>query len=231
MRPVHWSLKNQWTAHAIPVTDILCRVGISMRVVGAAWAEKRVLLPRTECATMMTTHTRIGCWHVLHHNTSYLCLVGDELLQLEERPGVPVLPCIRFGGAALSAALTDARQVFETDTRVAPLCQDHHVLGEAMIDMRDNAPFPAFELLDRAMFPHRLQRFAACGIDTADMAETRCLPEEHWTIRHGRSQGHVLPPVNPYPAACGFSIGNIHRHRETGIPDTLPRTPQLDGAR
>ena len=40
----YWSLKNQRTAPAVPIADILCRVGISVCVIVTASACKGVLL-------------------------------------------------------------------------------------------------------------------------------------------------------------------------------------------
>jgi len=129
MCPVRWSLKNQWTAPAVPVADILRCVGIGVCVVSAAWTEKCVLFPRAECAAMMTALARIGRRHLLNSHTSQVGFVGDILFQLEERPIVPVLPCVRFRGLALSAALTDTRQVFETDASVISLRQGYDPLA------------------------------------------------------------------------------------------------------
>src|SRR3989442_7619141 len=58
MYPVRWSLKNQRTAQAVPIADILRRVGIGVCVVVAAPAEERLLLPHAEGAAPMTTLER-----------------------------------------------------------------------------------------------------------------------------------------------------------------------------
>src|SRR5262245_33732970 len=111
MCPVHWSLKHQRTAQPLPVADILRRVGISVCVVVAAWANKAVSLAGPKSAAAMTTFAGIGRRHFFNRHTGEGGFVGDELLQLEARPVVAVLASIRFSGLALCAALTDARQV------------------------------------------------------------------------------------------------------------------------
>ena len=63
------------------------------------------------------------------------------------------------------------------------------------------------------------------------MTDTIGFPEDDWTIRRGRSERDILPPVNPYPATYRLRIENVHRHRETGIPDALLGAPELDRAR
>jgi hypothetical protein len=60
MCPVRWSLKNQRTAHAVPIADILRRVGISVCLVVTARAGKRIFLALAERTTAVTALTRIG---------------------------------------------------------------------------------------------------------------------------------------------------------------------------
>jgi hypothetical protein len=114
---------------------------------------------------------------------------------------------------------------------VTPLSKRHDLFREAVIDMGDHAAFPSFKLLHGTMFANRLQLLPSCRVDTANMANLVSFPEDHWTVRRRRSQGDVLPTINTDPAACRFSIGNIHRHRETGIPDALARAPEFDRTR
>jgi hypothetical protein len=121
MCPVRWSLKNQRTAQPLPIADILRRVGISVCVVGATWADKAMLFPLAERSAAMTALARIRRWHFLDRYTGELSLIGDELFQLEARPVVTVCTRIRFGGLALAAALADIRQVFKPDARMPPL--------------------------------------------------------------------------------------------------------------
>ena len=54
MCPVRWSLKNQRTAQAVPIADILRCVGISVCMIVASWAEQRMLFSRAECPAAMT---------------------------------------------------------------------------------------------------------------------------------------------------------------------------------
>jgi hypothetical protein len=42
---------------------------------------------------------------------------------------------------------------------MAPLCQGNHLFRKAVVDMRHQASFPLFELLDGAMFASPLQFF------------------------------------------------------------------------
>src|SRR5207244_6977979 len=56
-------------------------------------------------------------------------------------------------------------------------------------------------------------------------------PKDHRAIRRCCRERDVLPPIKPYPAACRLSIGNLHRHRETSVPDTLAGAPEFEGTR
>src|SRR5712691_10762095 len=123
MRPVHWSLKNQWTAHAVPVADILCGVGISVCLPATACAVVGMFLAWIQLSAAMAGFRGIGRWNLFYRDTSPLRLVDNELLQLIERPIVPILPCIRFRRAALLCALPDIRQIFQTDASVQTLRQ------------------------------------------------------------------------------------------------------------
>src|SRR5439155_23625429 len=102
MCPVRWSLKNQRTAQPMPIADIHGRVGISMCLIGAAWAAKSVACACPKSAAAMATLAGIGRRHVFDGHPGKLCFVGDELFELEEWPVVPVLSGIRFRGLALS---------------------------------------------------------------------------------------------------------------------------------
>jgi hypothetical protein len=168
---------------------------------------------------------------MLNHHADQVGFIDDELLQLEERPIVLILPGIRFGSVTLPGTRTETRQVFKTNVRMAVLCESNDVLGKAVVNMCHHAALSPFELLDGAVFPRRLQFLAPRSLGSTYMADTSGFPEHDWTIRRGSGQWNILSPVNPYPAACGLSIGNLHRHRETGIPDALAGTPKLDRAR
>jgi hypothetical protein len=244
MCPVRWSLKNQRTAQAVPIADILRCVGISVCMIVASWAEQRMFFSRAECPAAMTALAGVRRRHFLNRHTGQVCLVGDEVLQLEERPVVPILSGIRFRSLPLSAPLADTREIFETDAGIAAVRKCHHVFGEAVVDMRHNPPFTAFKLLDGPMLPSYLQLLSTCSIHTAHMTDTCSLPEDDRPIGPRRSERDVLPTVNTKPAACRLSIGkvaplpaptqsrrNLQRHRETGIPDTLARTPEFDRTR
>ena len=131
-----------------------------------------MLSSRAECTAAMTALAGIRRRHFLDRHPGQVGLVDDEVLQLEERPVVAVLSGIRFRGLALSAPLADTGQIFETNAGVTPLRKRHHLFGEAVVDMRHNASFPTFKLLDGPMFPSRLQLLASCSIHTADMPNT-----------------------------------------------------------
>ena len=61
----------------------------------------------------MTALAGVRRRHFLNRHTGQVCLVGDEVLQLEERPVVPILSGIRFRSLPLSAPLADTREIFE----------------------------------------------------------------------------------------------------------------------
>ena len=204
MCPVHWSLKRQWTAQPLPVADILCRVGISVCVVVTTSASKAMRLAMPKSPAPMTALAGIRRRNLLNRHTSQMGFVSDELFQLEEWPIVPVLPGIRFRALALTAPLADASQVFETDAGMTPSCQRHYVFGEAVVDMRHHAPFPAFKLLDGPMFPRRLQLLAACSIDATDMADVLRFPEDDRAIRRCRSQRDI--PTSAWSAVSPEAI-------------------------
>ncbi len=143
MCPVRRSLKNQRTAPAQPIADMLRGIGIGVGMVGTAWTGKRLLLARAQRATAVTTLAGRGRRHVLHGDASELRLIGDVLFSLQERPIVPVLPCVSLRCLALSETRPDTRQVFQTDARPAALGQCHHVFREAVMDMRDAPSFMA----------------------------------------------------------------------------------------
>jgi hypothetical protein len=131
MCPVRWSLKNQRTAQAVPIADILRCVGISVCMIVASWAEQRMLFSRAECPAAVTARAGVRRRHFLNRHTGQVCLVGDDVLQLEERPVVPILSGIRFRSLPLSAPLADTREIFETDAGIAAVRKCHHVFGEA----------------------------------------------------------------------------------------------------
>ena len=83
MRPVHWSLKNQWTAPAEPIADILRRVGISVCVPATPRAPVCMLLARIQLPTAVAAFRGVGRRHLLNHDTGHMGLVGDELFQLK----------------------------------------------------------------------------------------------------------------------------------------------------
>lgn len=127
MCPVRWSLKNQRTAPAQPIADVLRGIGVGVCVIVAAVADKRMFLARTQRATAMTTFAGIGRWNFLHSDTSELCFIENKRFQLEERPIVPVLSRICLRRLPLSGARPDARQVFEAYASMTTLCKFHHV--------------------------------------------------------------------------------------------------------
>jgi hypothetical protein len=69
MRPVRWSLKNQRTAPAVPVADILCRIGIGVCVITTARTDKAMPLACAQGATAMTTLAGIRRRDLLNHDT------------------------------------------------------------------------------------------------------------------------------------------------------------------
>src|SRR5262245_30718399 len=93
MCPVHWGFKNQRTAHAVPIVDILCRVGISVCLIVTASTDKGGLLAIPEGPTAMAALTRVGRRYFCYGHPSEQSLVGDKVLRLEERPVVPILAC------------------------------------------------------------------------------------------------------------------------------------------
>jgi hypothetical protein len=229
--PVRWSLKNQRTAPALPIANIHRGIGITVCVVATTGTYKGVLLAMPKGTAVMAAFARIGRRHLLDNDTGKCGFVGDELLQLEEWPIVPVLSSVSFCGLALPGMGADTRQVFQPNAGLTALRQRDNVFGEAMVNMRHNPPFTTRKPLDGPVLPSRLQLLPACRIDAADMTDTRSFPEDDWTIRRCSSHRDVLPPINPNPAACQLSIGNLHRHRETGIPDAHAGPPELAGAR
>ena len=78
MCPVRWSLKNQRTAPAQPIADILRGIGIGVCMVVAALAGKRMFLARAQRATVVTTFTGVGSGHFLHRDTSKLCFLTSS---------------------------------------------------------------------------------------------------------------------------------------------------------
>jgi hypothetical protein len=72
-----------------------------------------MLLALAKSTAAMTALARIRRRHLCNGHTNQMGFIGDEVLQLAERPIVPILSCIRFGGLALPCTGTDARQVFE----------------------------------------------------------------------------------------------------------------------
>ena len=78
MCPVYWSLKNQWTAPAIPIANIHCGIGIAVCMIVAAPTGERVFLSVADRTTLMTTLTGVGCWHLYDQDTGQLRLVGDD---------------------------------------------------------------------------------------------------------------------------------------------------------
>src|SRR5262249_47973406 len=231
MCPVRWSLKNQRTAQAVPIANLLRCVAISVCMIVAPGAEHGIFFPRAESPAGRPVFPGVLRRHFLNRHTGQVCLVGDEVLQLEERPVVSILSGIRFRSLPLSAPLADTREIFEMDAGIAAVRKCHHVFGEAVVDTRHNPPFTAFKLLDGPMLPSYLQLISTCSIHTAHMTDTCSLPEDDRPIGPRRSERDVLPTVNTKPAACRLSIGNLQRHRETGIPDTLARTPEFDRTR
>ncbi len=71
-----------------------------------------------------------------------------------------------------------------------------------------------------------LELAATFGIDAPHMPHPRRFPEHHRPVRRGGCHRNILSPVHADPAARVLGIGNVHRHRETGIPDALFGTYQ-----
>ena len=227
MCPVRWSLKNQRTAQPLPIADIHRRIGISMCMIGAAGTGEAVSLSTPECPATVTTLARIGSRDMLDNYPNTLGLVRDELLQLESRPEVPVVACIGFGVAALLGALAYSRQIFQSYASAHALREGYYVLRETVIDVCHHAPLAPLQLLHGTVFSLGLKFLPSGRIDTSDMADTLGLVEDDGSIRGCSRHGDIVPTINTDPAACWLSVGNLHRHRETGIPDTLARAPEL----
>jgi hypothetical protein len=74
MCPVHRSLKNQWTAPALPVANIHRGIGITMCMIGAARAGERMLPTRTDGTAPMAALARVRGWDSLDRDSGQLRL-------------------------------------------------------------------------------------------------------------------------------------------------------------
>ena len=83
MCPVHQSLKNQWTAPALPVANIHRGIGITVCVIETARTGKRMFLACTDCTTSMTTLAGVRCGNFLDSDSRQLRFVLTVRLNLE----------------------------------------------------------------------------------------------------------------------------------------------------
>lgn len=141
-----------------------------------------------------------------------------------------MLSRVRPGVLALLRALANTGQIFPADTRVLPRRQGHDVCADDVVEVRHDAPFPAFQLLDRPKLPKLLQPLPSLRIHLANMPDALKLVEDDGAIRRCDRSRNILPPINPQPAARDFCAGNVHRHGNAGVPDAFAGSQELDAS-
>jgi hypothetical protein len=187
--------------------------------------------PYTDMAAHIVRLAGVGSGDILYGHALQHRFVFTELLKLEERPIIAVLPRVRLCGFALPGILSDAAKVFEAQSAIEPLRQANNLLGDAMIDVGDDTSFLAFHLLDGAHLTGLLKLLPPLGKLAAKMGNPARFEEKHASVvRQSSNRRYLLPTVNTNPLVRLFRVGNIHRHGYADIPSVLTRTPQLDRA-
>lgn len=186
----------------MPISNVHRGVGIGVRLISAPSADISLFLSLVQRTAGVAGFGCVVRTHRLHFHPRCQRFVPDKPLKLVERPVVPVLSGIRLRALTLLRRRSNSFEVFQDQASVLALCQRHQFFAEAVVDVRDNAPFFRLQRFDCPEPASPLERAAAFGIQTPDMPD---FPSEV-VATTGTFCPRSTPIQRPVFSASGTSI-------------------------